>query len=182
MSMSDLKSTLNEIREETRRMTQAALDESGDPAVRAERARELDEQLQATREELEAAGPERDQLEAVWSAIERDLIFLQFDAGQDEGEESPAGDTVARALAINREAFELAKGVIHGRIDQQERQDRVRELDDRMQGLVGLPGQDSPEAQHALSEADLDLTFAYEGGKGAMSLRVQRYLEEIGRG
>jgi len=181
--MDDLKSKLSDLYAETQSLTQDALEESGDADARAARARELDEQLRALRAELDQVESDQAELERIWEAAERDVIFLLFEAGESQEEpaqgEVTAEDVTARAMAISADAFDLAKAVIHKQIGQEERQKRVQELDQRLVDLAGLPGQDSPEVQEALSEADLDLNFAYEGGSGPMSLRVHHYLEGL---
>jgi hypothetical protein len=181
--MNDLKETLSSLHDETQAMVNEALDNAGDPSHRGAHAQELEKKLQTLREELDKSDQAQDELEIIWQAVERDLIFLLFEAGEEqettETKEITADDVRSRAIAINTEAFELVKAVIHNQIDQEERQKRVRELDQRLVDLVGMPGRDAPEVQHALSEADLDLTYAYNGGVGAMSLRVNRYLEQL---
>ena len=47
-----------------------------------------------------------------------------------------------------------------------------------MKELAHRPGNEAPEVQKALGDADLDLTFVYDGGKGPMSLRMHRFMQE----
>lgn len=180
--MEDLKVILSQLHEESQALMQAALAYAGDEVERAAQAGDLEERLEALREHYELAAADRPELTVLWQAIERDLIFVQFAATEEQPEPAdeqpePANQVASEATAINQAAFALAKAVVRGEISQEDCQASVRELDQRIQGLVGKPGQESPEVQAALAEADLDLTYAYEGGKGAMSLRMAQFLQ-----
>ena len=175
--MDDLKTVLSQIQKESQSLMQAALAYSGDKVERAAQADDLAERLQALQERVEGAAADRPELTLLWETIERDLIFVKFAATEEVPE--PADQVASEAAAINREAFELAKAVVQGQISPETCQAQVRQLDQRIQDLVGKPGQESPEVQTALAEADLDLTYAFAGGKGATSVRLARYLQTI---
>ena len=173
--MDDLKKLLTQLHEESQALMQAALAYAGDEAERAAQASELEKRYEALRTQYELVAADRPELTVLWQAIERDLIFVQFAATEEQAE--PADQVASEAAAINQEAFALAKAVKRGEISQANCQAKVRELDQRIQDLVGQPGQESPDVQAALAEADLDLTYAYEGGQGAMSLRMAHFLQ-----
>lgn len=178
----NLKAELANMLEESQRLTYEELDGTGDKVKRHERAHQMCRCLEALREEIDAVPEEdRDELESLWQAVERDLVFLIFAADEEQAQEpEPVQDIVLLARQINLEAFELAKQVIHGQIGVAERQSKFYELDQRIIDLVGLPGRDEPAVQRILNEAILELNFAYNGGNGASSLRVQQYIQEQG--
>jgi hypothetical protein len=68
--------------------------------------------------------------------------------------------------------------MVGGQVDQSKLQEKVLELDKRLKELAHLPGHEAPDVQKALGDADLDLTFVYAGGKGAMSIRMHRFMQE----
>ena len=177
MNPKELEQELTQLKSEADRLAEEELDETGNRTERYEAARALNDRLMSLRGQVDAApAVERAELDELWRAAERNLIFLLFAAGQAEAAAPQDLGSLARQLST--EAFELAQTMVSGQVDPSKLQEKVLELDKRLKELAHLPGHEAPDVQKALGEADLDLTFVYAGGKGAMSLRMHRFMQE----
>lgn len=179
MNSQELEQELTQLENKAHRLAEEELDEIGDRTERYEAARSLNDRLMSLRGQVDSApAAERAELDDIWRAAERDLIFLLFAAGQAETAAAPQ-DVSSLARQLSAEAFELARTMVSGQVDPSKLQEKVLELDKRLKELAHLPGHEAPDVQRALSEADLDLTFVYAGGKGAMSLRMHRFMQDL---
>ena len=178
MKPKELGEELTQLKSEAHRLAEEELDETGNRTERYEAARSLNDRLISLRGQVDAApAAERAELDDVWRAAERDLTFLLFAADQAETAAAPQ-DLTSLARQLSAEAFELGLTMVTSQVDPSKLQEKVLELDKRLKELAHRPGHDAPEVQKALSDADLDLTFVYAGGKGAMSIRMHRFMQE----
>ena len=178
MNSKELERELTQLKSEADRLAGEELDGTGDRTERYKAARSLNDRLISLRAQVDSApAADREELDDIWQAAERNLIFLLFSA--DQAEAATPKDLPSLARQLSTEAFELGKTMLAGQVELSELQAKVLELDKRLKELAHRPGNEAPDVQKALSDADLDLTFVYEGGKAPMSLRMHRFIQSL---
>jgi hypothetical protein len=179
MTTGGLRDTLRLLKDNVHRLAVEELDGKGNPGERYRRAGLFREQLAGLRPEVDAApAAARPELDDLWRAVDRDLIFLEAMAAAAAPPAPPARPDVRElARQINVEAFELAKAAAAGPPGAGEREQEARALDRRLKDLVGQPGHSAPDVQQLLGEAGLDLAYVLAGGRGATSVRLHHYLQ-----
>ena len=192
MNSKELERELTQLKSEADRLAGEELDGTGDRTERYKAARSLNDRLISLRAQVDSApAADGEELDDIWQAAERNLIFLLFSADQaetsadqaetlaDQAEAATPKDLPSLARQLSTEAFELGKTMLAGQVELSELQAKVLELDKRLKELAHRPGNEAPDVQKALSDADLDLTFVYEGGKAPMSLRMHRFIQSL---
>ena len=177
MGIEALYQTLMKMKDALHNLVREELEETGDQAARNLAARQIMEKVPSLRTQVESAPEEqRPRLEILLRGIDHDLTFLTYTANQTAAKEAKTLDTVSIISQFSEEVFALAKAFVDHEIELADTQQRVKELDQRFKELAKLPGHEAPEIQRLLSEADLELTYIYNGGKGASSLRLDHYI------
>lgn len=97
---------------------------------------------------------------------------------QEDTPPAPLSEPVVEAARrIRAEALELVRQYLaHGQLLAAIEQ-RAEDLDRQIRALAGQPGQDAPDVQRYLSDADLDIGFIYAGGRGASSVEAQQLIQ-----
>lgn len=177
MDIEALYQTLKQVKETVHNLVLEELEETGDQAARYQAARQIMEKVPSLHTQVESAPEEqRPRLEILLRGIDHDLTFLTYTANQTAAKEAKTQDTVSIIRQFSEEVFTLAKAFVNHEIELADTQQRVKEFDRRFKELAKLPGHEAPEIQRLLSEADLELTYIFNGGKGATSLRLDHYI------
>lgn len=153
------------------------LNQTGDPKTRYAEAGQLSTSIRELKKQLETIPePKRPYFKALFYQIDADLTFLEYAANKAVGQPELPGDTAAVIRQFSNDVFALAKSFLEGKITLAEGQAKVQEFNARFEEIAGLPGHEAPDMQRLLSEADLELTWIYNGGKGPTSLRLNRLM------
>lgn len=153
------------------------LDQVGDPTTRYAEARRLALKVNELRSSLESIPEKKRPLfQALFYQIDPDLKFLDYAAHKAETQPEQPASTAMVIRQFSEEVFALARAFLEGKITLAEGQAKVREFNARFDEIATLPGRDLPELQRLLSEADLELTWVFNGGKGPTSLRLNRLM------
>jgi len=178
MDSDALYQSLLKIKDEVHNLVREELEEIGDQSARSLIARKYSEEVPSLRTQVASTSEEqRPRLENMLRAIDNDLIFLLYSANQTASREAKAQDPINIIRQFSEDVFTLAKAFVNKEVSLTDTQQRVKEFDIRFKELAKLPGHETPECQRLLSEADLELTFIYNGGKGATSLRLDHYIQ-----
>lgn len=177
MPTDSLQQDLTRLKEEANRLTKEELVGTGDKTIRYHTARSLNEQLLTLRKQVDAAPrKEKGQLDLLWRAAERDLIFLLFAADKVE-KPKETGDIVVLFQRFGGEVFTLAKALASGQVDPAIAQQQGFELYKRLKEMTQMPGVEQPQVQQSIVETRQEITWICSGGKGPTSLRLHHHLK-----
>jgi succinate dehydrogenase flavin-adding protein (antitoxin of CptAB toxin-antitoxin module) len=177
MDVETLYQTIEQLKATVHALAQEELAETGDTASRYQAVPNLVEEASSLNLQV-ATLPvdQRRRLENLLRTIDYELTFLTFSAGQAAAKTEKTQDASDVFRKFSDEVFNFTKEFVDKKINLADAQRRVKELDQRFKELAKLPGHETPEIQQLLSEADLELTYIFNNGKGATSLRLNRYL------
>jgi len=171
-----------DLKSESKRLFNEALQNQGDKLTRWQRSLEISDQVKILREEANLlTGPIRLNVESDLLEIEGWMIFLLSDLNKPD-ELLSAEETLEQAVRrLYAESFELAKDFALNKGDRSAMQKRGTELDNQLDELLNRGGRDDPEMQRLLSEASLDIDYVVREGNSPTSTRLAYYLMELRR-
>lgn len=177
MELETLTKEIIQLKDQIHALVVEELDQVGDPKTRYTETRVLAEKVSDLKKHLETI-PEKKRpfFQAMFYQIDPDLIFLDYAANKAESLAETSTDVFGVIRQFSEEVFTLARALLEGKISPAEAQGKVKDFDTRFQEIAKLPGHETPEMQQLLSEADLELTWIFNGGKGPTSLRLNRLM------
>jgi hypothetical protein len=169
-----------DLKSESKRLFNEALQNQGDKSARWQRSLELNNQVKLLREEANSlTGPIRLEIESDLLEIEGWLIFLLSDLNKPD-ELLTESETLEQAVRrLYAESYELAKNFALNNGDRSAMQQRGTKQEDELLELLKRGGRDDPEMQRLLSEASLDIDYVVRGGNSPTSTRLAYYLMEL---
>ncbi len=182
MSDNGIVQKIADLKSESKRLFNEALENQGDKSARWQRSLELNDQVKILREEASSlTGPIRLEIESGLLEIEGSLIFLLSDLNKPD-ELLTESETLEQAVRrLYSESYELAKNFALNNGDRSVMQQRGTDLDDELVDLLKRGGRDDPEMQRLLSEASLDIDYVVRAGNSPTSTRLAYYLMELRR-